>query len=80
MNAVLQAQPSIQRNAIGLFLLVGAFTGFWLGLNVVLPGLNGSGIPSVGTRPLTRSVVGLVEGAWQSRQFRRWFTWTSDRV
>src|SRR5262245_59998090 len=45
-----QAQSPVATRAMGLFLLVAACTAAWLGLNVALPGVQATGIPSVAIR------------------------------
>lgn len=62
MNAVLQAQPSIPRSVVRLFLLAVAFTAFWLGLNVMLPELQATGIPSVVIRLAIHTT--MLTGLW----------------
>jgi len=62
MNSVLQAQPSIPRGVVGLFLLAVAFTAFWLGLNVMLPELQATGIPSVIIRLAIHTT--MLTGLW----------------
>ena len=62
MKAALQTQPSIPRGVAGLFLLAGAFTAFWLGLNVMLPELQATGIPSVVIRLAIHTI--LLTGLW----------------
>jgi hypothetical protein len=60
MNGV--PQPAILRNSIGLFLLVAALTALWLGLNVALPGIQGTGIPSVIVRLVIHAAI--LAGLW----------------
>jgi hypothetical protein len=62
MNAVLQAQPSIPKSVVRLFLLAVAFTAFWLGLNVMLPELQATGIPSVIIRLAIHTT--MLTGLW----------------
>jgi hypothetical protein len=62
MNAAPQAQPSTQWSAIGLFLLAVALTAFWLGLNVIFPELQATGIPSVVIRLLIHAT--MLTGLW----------------
>jgi hypothetical protein len=62
MPAVLDAQPSPHRGAIGLFLLVAAFTAFWLSLNIVFPELQATGIASVVVRLVIH--VTILTGLW----------------
>jgi hypothetical protein len=47
---------------MGLFLLVAACTAAWLGLNVALPGLQATGIPSVAIRLVIHTV--MLMGLW----------------
>jgi hypothetical protein len=56
-----QAQSPVATRAMGLFLLVAACTAAWLGLNVALPGLQATGIPSVAIRLVihTAMLIGL---------------------
>jgi len=62
MNAVLQAQPSMPRGVVGMFLLAVALTAFWLGLNVMLPELQATGIPSVVIRLAIHAT--MLTGLW----------------
>jgi len=62
MNAVLQAQSSTQRGAMGLFLLAVAFTALWLGLNIAFPELQATGIPSVVIRVVIHATI--LTGFW----------------
>ena len=62
MNTVLQGQPSMSRDVVGLFGLAAAFTAFWLGLNVMLPGLQATGIPSVFIRLAIHTT--MLTGLW----------------
>jgi len=62
MNTVLRDQPSMSRNVLGLFVLAVAFTAFWLGLNVMLPGLQATGIPSVFIRLAIHAT--MLTGLW----------------
>ncbi len=62
MNAALQAQPSTLRSAMGLFLFAVAFTASWLGLNVVFPELQATGIPSVVIRLAIHTT--MLTGLW----------------
>ena len=62
MSTVLAAQPSVARNAIGLFLLAAAFTALWLGLNFALPELQATGVPSVVIRLTIHTV--MLTGLW----------------
>lgn len=62
MNTVLRGQPSMSRNVLGLFVLAVAFTAFWLGLNVMLPSLQATGIPSVFIRLAIHNT--MLTGLW----------------
>src|SRR5262245_134888 len=62
MNAVLRSQPSKSRDAVALLVLAVAFTAFWLGLNVMLPGLQATGIPSIFIRLAIHTIV--LTGLW----------------
>lgn len=62
MHAVLQVRPSMPKGVIGLFLLMVAFTAFWLGLNVMLPNLQATGIPSVVIRLAIHTI--MLTGLW----------------
>ncbi len=62
MNAVLQAQPSTQKGVIGLSLLAVAFTALWLGLNIALPELQATGIPSIVIRLAIHAT--MLTGLW----------------
>jgi hypothetical protein len=62
MSAWLEATPSPQRGAIKLFLLVAAFTAFWLSLNVLFPELQSTGIASVVVRLIIH--VAILTGLW----------------
>jgi hypothetical protein len=62
MNAVVPAEPSTGRRAIGLFTLAVAFTAFWLGLNVMFPELRATGIPSVAIRVVIHTTI--LAGLW----------------
>lgn len=62
MNTVLRGQPSMSRDVVGLFGLAAAFTAFWLGLNVMLPGLQATGIPSVFIRLAIHTT--MLTGLW----------------
>jgi len=55
-------QPTFATGAIGLFLLMIAFTALWLGLNAVVPELQGTGIPSVLIRLVIHSA--MLVGLW----------------
>jgi hypothetical protein len=61
-TTVSQAQPAIQRSVIGLFLIAVAATVFWLGLNVIFPELQATGIPSTVNRVIIHSVI--LAGLW----------------
>jgi len=61
-TAVPQAQPAIHRSMIGLFLIAVAATAFWLGLNVIFPELQATGIPSAVNRLIIHSVI--LAGLW----------------
>ena len=52
----------VVRNTIGLFLLVAALTALWLGLNVALPGMQATGIPSTVIRLVIHGVI--LTGLW----------------
>lgn len=62
MNAALQTQSSTQRSAIGLFLLAVTFTALWLGLNVIFPELQATGIPSIVIRLVIHAT--MLTGLW----------------
>lgn len=62
MNAALQAQPSTRWSAIWLFFLAVAFTAFWLGLNIIFPELQATGIPSVVIRLAIHAT--MLTGLW----------------
>jgi hypothetical protein len=55
-------QPSVARAATGLALAVTAFTAFWLGLNIMLPELQATGIPSVVVRLAIHTTI--LAGLW----------------
>ena len=44
---VAKATPAVHRVAIGLFLLAVAFAAFWLGLNLMFPELQPTGVPTL---------------------------------
>ena len=52
----------VVRNTIGLFLLAAACTALWLGLNVALPDLQATGIPSIVIRLFIHGVI--LTGLW----------------
>jgi hypothetical protein len=62
MSALLEVQPSPHRGAIGLFILVAAFTAFWLSLNILFPELQSTGIASVVVRLIIH--VAILTGLW----------------
>lgn len=62
MTAVRQVQPSKVRGVVGLFGLVVALTAFWLGLNVMLPDLQATGIPSIVIRVAIHTT--MLTGLW----------------
>ncbi len=57
-----RVQPSLARNVIGLTLVAVAFTAFWLGLNLMLPELQATGIPSVVVRLAIHTAI--LGGLW----------------
>src|SRR6266511_653778 len=62
MDAVLDPRPSVLKGVVGLFLLVAGLTAFWLGLNMALPSLQASGIPSVIVRLIIHATI--LTGLW----------------
>src|SRR5262249_57638306 len=57
-----QVRWPVATRAMGLFLLVAACTAAWLGLNVALPGLQATGIPSVAIRLIIHTA--MLMGLW----------------
>ncbi|HEY7085552.1 MAG TPA: MFS transporter [Hyphomicrobiaceae bacterium] len=81
MSLALEAQPSPRRHATGLFLLVAAFTAFWLSLNILFPQLQATGVPSIVVRLMIHVVI--LTGLWlglartefdRATRVRTWFT------
>jgi hypothetical protein len=62
MTDIVQARPPVTRNAVGLLLLVTALTGLWLGLNLVVPDLRTTGIPSTVIRLTIHTA--MLTGLW----------------
>src|SRR6185295_13810836 len=63
MNATVPVPyPQALRGAAGLFAATVAVTAFWLGLNLALPGLQGTGIPSTVVRVLIHTT--MLGGLW----------------
>src|SRR5262245_34544030 len=62
MDAALQAQSSVQRGVIGLFVLSAAITMLWLGINLAFPTLQATGIPSVVIRLTIHAT--MLTGLW----------------
>src|SRR5262245_52707344 len=78
MSAVLEAPPSPQRGAIGLLLLVGAFTAFWLVLNVLFPTLQSTGIAFVVVRSIIH--VAILTGLWLGLALTKFETGARVRI
>jgi hypothetical protein len=81
MSLALEVQPSPHRPAIGLFVLVAAFTAVWLGLNVLFPQLQATGIASIVVRLMIHVVI--LAGLWlglartefdRATRIRTWLT------
>ena len=62
MDAVLPLRPASHRGALTLLLLALAVTGLWLGINLMLPALQATGIASVSIRVAIHSTILL--GLW----------------
>jgi len=62
MDTVLQVRQSIPRGIGGLFALMVAFTALWLGLNVMWPDLQATGIPSIVIRLAIHTT--MLAGLW----------------
>lgn len=61
-TTVPQVQSATHRRVIGLFLLAAAATALWLGINVIFPDLQATGIPSTVIRLIIQSVI--LAGLW----------------